>query len=456
MREYHYRVDRDGRIFHDGTEIVDPFVLRFFVRAMTRTAEGRYLVVCQGEKNWFEAAETPFVVQRLRLTAEAGALRSVELCLAGDLVEVLDPVGLETAGGRLFCRVRGGAFRAALGRVPMQQLAPFLIDDGTGPALVLGGVRHPISETTAVGAPDNRAPAHSHTTEGGMRRMLVAMLVTFLGAAMVAGPAGAQALDGTLKRIKETGTMRIGFRENSAPFSFLGTDRKPVGYSIDLCERIARAVQQEVQLANLNIQYVPVTVENRADMVANGTVDIECGSTTATLSRSEKVDFTSLTFIDGGGFLVSRASGIQGVTDLSGKRVAVIPGTTTERALRDELQRAGINASIVTVGDHDKGFAALQGGQADAYASDRLILVGLLIQANAAERFGIADQQFSYEPYAFMVRRNDSAFRLVANRTLARIYRSGDIGTIFGKWFAALGKPSGGLLMMYRVFAIPE
>ena len=201
---------------------------------------------------------------------------------------------------------------------------------------------------------------------------------------------------------------------------------------------------------------MPVTVENRADMVASGRVDIECGSTTTTLSRQEKVDFTNLTFIDGGGFLADRSSGIQGLTDLAGKRVAVIPGSTTEGALREELQRAGVNVTIVPVPDHDKGMAALQGGQADAYASDRVILVGLLVKANAADRYGVADAQFSYEPYALMVRRNDAAFRLVANRTLARIYRSGDIVTIFSKWFAVIGRPSPSLVFMFRMFSLPE
>lgn len=290
-----------------------------------------------------------------------------------------------------------------------------------------------------------------------MNWFAVAVPVALVAASTIlAGPLVAQPLDGTLKRIKDTGVVRIGYRENSAPFSFLGPERKPEGYSVDLCERIARAAQQEVGLANVNLQWVPVTVENRASAVANGTVDIECGSTTASLSRMATVDFTSLTFIDGGGFLVSRTSGIQGLTDLSGKRVAVIPGTTTERALRDELQKIGVNVTMVNVSDHNKGFAAVEGGQADAYASDRVILVGLLVQGNAVAKYGIADQQFSYEPYAFMVRRDDSAFRLVANRTLARLYRSGDIASIYSKWFGALGNPAPGLLLMYRIFAFPE
>lgn len=144
LREYRYRVDRDGRIFHDGTEIVDPAVLRFFLRAMTRTDDGRCLVLCQGEWNWFEAPDTPFVVQRLRLRVEEGVLQGAELCFVGDFREPLDPRTLETERDLLFCRIRGGAFRARFGRIAMQQLAPFLVDGGEGSVLVLGGVRHPV------------------------------------------------------------------------------------------------------------------------------------------------------------------------------------------------------------------------------------------------------------------------------------------------------------------------
>ncbi len=149
-REYRYRVDRDGRIFHDGTEIVDPAVLRFFLRAMTRTDDGRCLVLCQGERNWFEVPDTPFVVQRLRLLVEDGVLRGVELCFLGDFREPLDPRTLETERDLLFCRIRGGAFRARFGRIAVQQLAPFLADSGEGSALVLGGVRHPVRATASV------------------------------------------------------------------------------------------------------------------------------------------------------------------------------------------------------------------------------------------------------------------------------------------------------------------
>lgn len=145
MREYRYSVDREGRIFHDGSEIVDAPTLGFFLRAMGVEPDGRHLVRCQGERNWFECADTPYVVQRLALIGAPGPVQAVELCFAGDYRERLDPATLSSAGGGLYCRVRGGAFRARFGRVALQQLAPMLAEEGTGPVLVLGGVRHPIS-----------------------------------------------------------------------------------------------------------------------------------------------------------------------------------------------------------------------------------------------------------------------------------------------------------------------
>ena len=146
MREYRYTVDRDGHIFHEGSEIIDPAVLRFFLRVMQQTPEGHYLAICQGERNWFEASDTPFVVQRLQCDADRGRLRSVEIFLAGDYHEPLDPDTLEAEAGYLYCRVRGRAFRARFGRSAVQQLAPFLVESESGPVLALGGVPHPIRQ----------------------------------------------------------------------------------------------------------------------------------------------------------------------------------------------------------------------------------------------------------------------------------------------------------------------
>jgi len=146
MREYRYRVDAEGRVFHDGSEVLDPRTLRFFLHAMTRTPEGRWLVACQGEWNWFEPEGTPFVVQRVRSVLREGALDGLELVLAGDHREPLDPATLESEGGRLYCRVRRGAFPARFGRLALQQVGPHLGDEGGRPVLVLGGRRHPIPE----------------------------------------------------------------------------------------------------------------------------------------------------------------------------------------------------------------------------------------------------------------------------------------------------------------------
>jgi hypothetical protein len=171
MREYRYLVDGDGRIFHDGTEVVDPITLRFFLRAMTRTEDGRWLVVCQGEHNWFTAPETPFVVQRLALDVDAGRLVRVELVLAGDVREPLDPTTLESDGAALDCRIRKGRFRARFGRVAMQQIAPFVGEDGGRPALLVGGRRcviRPVAPPAALSAPP--APSQGAGSAGARRR----------------------------------------------------------------------------------------------------------------------------------------------------------------------------------------------------------------------------------------------------------------------------------------------
>jgi len=146
MREYRYQVDAEGRIFHDRSEVLDPLTLRFFLRAMTHTSEGRWLVVCQGERNWFEPDGTPFVVQRVRPVLRDGTLDGLELGLAGDHREPLDPATLESEGGRLYCRVRRGAFAARFGRLALQQLGAHLRDEDGQPVLILGGRRHPIPE----------------------------------------------------------------------------------------------------------------------------------------------------------------------------------------------------------------------------------------------------------------------------------------------------------------------
>jgi ABC-type amino acid transport substrate-binding protein len=286
-----------------------------------------------------------------------------------------------------------------------------------------------------------------------MRTILCGALIATL---FTPGPLWGQELDGTLKKIKTAGTLIIGYRESSPPFSFLGPDKRPVGYSIDLCVHVAGAVQKQLGLADLRLTWIPVTPETRISAVVQGTVDIECGSTTASLSRQEQVDFSLMTFADGGGLLTTQAANLRGLGDLTGKRIAIVPGTTTEKALADFLKSEFITVQMVQVKDHAEGLAALEAGRADAYASDRGILIGLALTSGDPKRFGLANFAFSYEPYGLMLRRNDAAFRLVVNRALADLYRSGRIGSVYDRWFGAFGKPSQAIQMMYRLNAIPE
>jgi ABC-type amino acid transport substrate-binding protein len=286
------------------------------------------------------------------------------------------------------------------------------------------------------------------------RRAKIALAV--LAMVLAGATSEAQTLTGTLKKVKDTGTLTMGYRQNALPFSFTGSDGKPTGYSVDLCQEIAVAVQNELKLPSLALNWVPVTPESRIDAVANGTVDIECGSTTASLSRQEKVDFTMMTFVDGASLLIVEGSGVKMLSDMAGKRIGVVPGTTTERAVAEFLRTTSLAATVVPMKDHDEGLAGLQTSKIEAYASDRTILMGLVIQARGTARYALISEDLSYEPYGFMVRRDDSAFRLVANRALARIYRSGAIGAIYAKWFGPLGKPTPALVLMYALQGLPE
>src|SRR5215831_10593295 len=202
-------------------------------------------------------------------------------------------------------------------------------------------------------------------------------LGVLLAVVILANPALGQELDGTLKKIKTTGTFTIGYRESAPPFSFMGPDKRPVGYSIDLCMNVASAIEKQLAISNLKLNWVPVTAENRVDMVAQGKVDIECSTTTATLSRQEKVDFSLMTFVDGGSLLSMAGADLgTGLNDLTNKRIAVIPGTTTEKALTEFLKKQFINVQMVRIKDHAEGMAAIDAKKADALASDRGILIG--------------------------------------------------------------------------------
>jgi ABC-type amino acid transport substrate-binding protein len=262
-----------------------------------------------------------------------------------------------------------------------------------------------------------------------------------------------------LDRIKERGEFRVGYRTDARPLSF-EQNGEPAGYSVDICRRIATGVRDHLKLPDMRVTFVPVTSDNRFDAVVKGDVDIECGATTITLRRQELVDFTLMTFVTGGTILAMADKRIAGMNDLAGKRVAVIRGTTTADALQAYLKEKLIDARVVPVADRDAGMAQLQNGDVDAFASDQVVLIGEAMRALERNRnvsFSFGDDLFSYEPYALMVRRNDADFRLVVNRAIAQIFRTGQQAQIFNAWIGTSGvKPAPMLLSMYQVQTLQE
>jgi glutamate/aspartate transport system substrate-binding protein len=281
---------------------------------------------------------------------------------------------------------------------------------------------------------------------------------TALAVALLIVPAlvSAQALDGRLKRIQETKSVAIAYRSDAAPFSFVDASKQPTGYSIDLCKRVVGVIEQQLGIQGIQIKWVPVTLQTRMDAVAKGQADMECGSTTVTLSRMKQVNFSSYTFVDGTGLLIKVSSSANSLSDLAGKKIGVIPGTTNEKALHDALKRRVITANVVLVKSRDEGMTQLEAGTLDAFASDKTLLMGLAPKAKDPKALALLTEDLSFEPYAITLPRNDDNFRLAVNTGLAQIYRTGAIGEIFQRWFGAFGKPGMMLEASFIYGAIPE
>ena len=265
-------------------------------------------------------------------------------------------------------------------------------------------------------------------------------------------------LTGTLKSIRDSGRFVIGFPTDARPVSYIDDDGNPTGYSIELCRRIAHEVRRELGMDELRISYVPLDApQERIDAVVNGQVHIECGASTITLSRRHQVDFTLMTLLTGASVLAERGSDIRSNGDLDGKKIAVIEGTTTEQVLDFFLDTNEFDADVTKVADRSAGMSALNTGKVDAYASDYVMLFGQMLQSQKAGKYVLAKDLFSFEPYAFMVKRNDAEFRLVADRALAKLYRSAAIKRLYMDWFGSAGsEPSLALQAMYEFQALPE
>jgi ABC-type amino acid transport substrate-binding protein len=280
-------------------------------------------------------------------------------------------------------------------------------------------------------------------------------LLTILGlTCLLAAPVQHLQAAGTLEQIAKTGTFRIGFRDSSPPMSFLDQDGKPTGYSVDLCNRIATGVKNKLG-KDIHVEYVPVTAKDRFDAIVENRIDILCGPTTKTLSRAERVDFTQLTFVTGASLMTLAGREIRDLSGFNGKKIGVGRATTTEQVLRRMLKESLTDAEVVLVNSSADGVEALKSGAIDAFSADQVVLMGLAM--TSGEKFAIASEVFSYEPFALAVRRNDADFRLVADRVLSHLYRSGLILEIYDKWFGRFSKKRPRIFeTLYQLNATPE
>jgi len=285
-----------------------------------------------------------------------------------------------------------------------------------------------------------------------MIRFTAAAIAFLVAPALVS----AQAPDGALKKIRDTKSITIAYRTDAVPFSFADEKGQPAGYTVDLCKRVVASLEQQLKIPGLKVNWTPATAQNRFDLIAKRQADMECGATTATLSRMEVVDFSSFVFVDTTGLLVRTSSGVKAFPDLAGKRIAAIAGTTNEKALNEALKKRLVSATVVPVANREEALAALEAGKVDAFASDKLLIVGLSGKVKDPTQFAMLTEDLSFEPYGIMLPRGDAALRLAVNRALSQVYRSQEIVDLLGRWFGPDGKPSVLLEAMFFLGALPE
>lgn len=283
-----------------------------------------------------------------------------------------------------------------------------------------------------------------------MKRLLAALLG--LAASLALAPARADTLDD----IRQRGAIRLGYSETKAPFSFKAKDDgQPAGFAVELCKRVALAAVQAVKLPTVKLEWVALDPSTRMDAVADGKVDIECSTTTPTLSRREKVDF-SIPFFADAATLMGRSEKAIAIPELRGRRIAVAENTTTVVALERGLRTRQVQAQVVKTRTLAQAFEMLKAGEVEAIAGDRTALVGTFLIGGGGEGFSVFAEDLSYEPYSLVVRKGDTRFRLLADSVLARLYRSDDIDALYAQWLLPLGKPSPALVALYLLNAMPE
>ncbi len=289
-----------------------------------------------------------------------------------------------------------------------------------------------------------------------MSRLHTAAAALCLAPALALAQMASAPFEGRLKKIHDTRTISVAYRADATPFSFDDNDKKPTGYMVELCRSVIGVIEKQVGVAPLQVKWVPVTAQTRFGAIAGGQADMECGATTVTLGRMKEVGFSSLTFVDGTGLLVRASTPGTSLIDLANKKIAVIPGTSNERALHEALKAKVVTASVVPVATREEGLAQLEAGTIDALASDRVLLVGLVARSKDAKALALLGDPLSFEPYAIVLPRGDWAMKQAVDAALSQIYKSPALPELYNRWFAALGRPSPILEVMFGLGRLPE
>ena len=279
-------------------------------------------------------------------------------------------------------------------------------------------------------------------------RLLVSVALV---AVVFAGPAAHAQTSGALKKIKDSGEMTIGYRDSSIPFSYLGADAQPVGYSLELCGRVVEAVKKQLAMPNLKVNMQAVTSQNRIPLVANGTVTLECGSTVNNVERQAQVAFSDTTFVVATRFIAKKAGNYKTIEDLKGKTVACTTGTNTIKRVRELGTARNLNLNIVAGKDHADSMLLMTSGRAEAFFEDDILLVGMVAASADPNAYALSTEGYSVDPYALMFAKDDPEFKKLVDATLVALFRSGEINRIYDKWFVqpippknvALGFPMG-------------
>ncbi|WP_025032586.1 amino acid ABC transporter substrate-binding protein [Bradyrhizobium sp. DOA9] len=271
----------------------------------------------------------------------------------------------------------------------------------------------------------------------GVLLLAASLLATSLFARSAHAQTASEGLSPTLSAIKSAHAVRLGYRESSPPFSFLDQSGRPIGYSLELCAAIVEEIGVEVDDPNLRIDYVKVTPDDRIDAVLQNKIDLECGSTTANAERGKRVAFSPLMFVAGTKLMVPRASTVAAVTDLKGKTVVVTKGTTNEQAMHVADKKFSLGLNIVTSPDHEQSYQMLADGKADAFATDDILLFGLIARHKAQDRFRVTGDYLSYDPYGIMFRKGEPQLAAVVERAFRKLGSNRDLVPLYKKWFTA-------------------